>query len=103
MKKYSSNSNDLVRSVQASLNGQAFEVAERLFKIKFKNNNGKNRFARCPIHQESHGHSFSMREDGVWYCFGKCSRGGTMTDLVRLLLNEQQPLKFLANYLHIYK
>jgi hypothetical protein len=93
---------DAIAAVQSALQGNAHEAAEKLFGITFKQKRGGNRTAHCPLHNETHGYSFSMRDDGIWYCFGKCSRGGTMTDLVRELLGESHPLAFLARYFHVY-
>lgn len=39
--------------------------------------------APCPIHQEQKGQSFAVYPtEARWHCFGKCSRGGDITDLV---------------------
>lgn len=42
--------------------------------------------AKCPIHQETNGRSFTVYpEDYRWYCYGACSRGGDLFDLHAVL------------------
>jgi hypothetical protein len=37
---------------------------------------------KCPIHNETNGHSFTVYpSEARWYCFGACGRGGDLTDL----------------------
>lgn len=99
--KHANNSNTLYEDVVSRINGNAHEIAERLFFIHFKQKSGRNRLGPCPLHKEKHGKSFSMRDDGVWTCFGKCNRSGNMFNLVTELLHESKPLYFLAKYIGI--
>ena len=40
----------------------------------------------CPIHGGTNPRGFSVSTDSqVWYCFGKCGRGGSVLDLVAAL------------------
>ena len=39
---------------------------------------------KCPIHDESNGQAFVVR-DGRWRCFGKCDRSGDVIDLEQAL------------------
>lgn len=41
---------------------------------------GQNLMARCPFHGDEHP-SLSIREDGLWFCFG-CWEGGKWTDFL---------------------
>ena len=95
------NCDTLYEQVVSRINGHAHEIAERLFFIHFKQKSGRNRLGPCPLHKEKHGKSFSMRDDGVWTCFGKCNRSGNMFNLVTELLHESKPLYFLAKYIGI--
>jgi hypothetical protein len=39
--------------------------------------------AKCPIHGEQKGHSFTINEKKqTWRCFGKCQTGGSVIDLI---------------------
>lgn len=37
---------------------------------------------KCPLHKEQNGASFTVFDDGGWYCFGKCAHGGTAIDFI---------------------
>jgi hypothetical protein len=39
---------------------------------------------RCPFHEDRHP-SLQLYEDGSWYCFGACRRGGTIYDFAAAL------------------
>jgi hypothetical protein len=38
----------------------------------------------CPFHEDRHP-SLQLYEDGSWYCFGACRRGGTIYDFAAAL------------------
>ncbi len=48
---------------------------------------GKGRVGACPIHGASKSsRAFRVSADGhAWYCFGDCTRGGSVIDLIAAL------------------
>lgn len=49
--------------------------------------------AKCPIHNEQKGHSFTINEKKqTWRCFGKCQTGGSVIDLIIALDGAADPV-----------
>lgn len=64
------------------------------------NVSGKNIFFLCPIHKEK-SPSFSVYDNGrKWHCFGACSKGGDIIDLVREIdkLDISEAIEKLCQY-----
>lgn len=55
----------------------------------------------CPLHNETHGRSFSYKEqDGIWRCFGACHTGGDIFDLHKTyhkMKSRDEAIKSLCN------
>ena len=43
----------------------------------------------CPIHKGNNKRAFHINEQGLWYCFTKCHKGGDMIDFIRAMEGEE--------------